>query len=333
LCSLIFFIISARKVAVDEGGRPGWADSPFRKYTPGKPHPNAYEYIIAVDERSFAFNITWPQDNRDKYEDPESKLDQMVGYLDYFAELDPKRRQPYVFYIDSRWSSLKLMEALHQRQLFGVLSCGENMAPKALWPYVKDDLQKYDWWTVGLPRLSSNLACVRTKDKVYLKILSNYCALKKIKYKKRRRKHPMEEYWVPALDVQREYNAFKCKVDQLNKAILEYYRLGMATDDDVLFTQFYIHLFVVQCWTYYNFCTKQNLSQLQFRLLLLKDLRDVLVLPEPSRAMGVCWPESMAPSKHRCQYPPCKQVCTLFCARCRKWGCATCMRNAHVTEE
>lgn len=319
-----------RKIAVDEGGRPSWANSEYRKYTPGKPHPNAYEYLIAVDQNGFSFNIKWPQDNRAKYDDPESKLDQMVDYLDFFAAFDPIKKQPYVFYIDSRWSSLKLLEAMHDRQLFGVLSCGENMAPKVLWPFVKSDLGKYDWWTVGLPRLSANLACVRTKDKVYLKILSNYCPLKKIKYKKRRRKYPMEEYWVPALDVQREYNAFKCKVDMLNKALLEYYRLGMATDDHIIFTHFYFHLFVVQCWNYYNACTNRNLSQLQFRLQLLDELRERKEPPKSVVALAVHWPESRAPSKHRCQFPPCHQVCTMICVACDKWGCSTCLRDAHL---
>jgi len=323
-----------RKIAVDEGGLPSWANSKYRKYTPGKPHPNAIEYLVAVDENFFAFNITWPQDDSKKYDDPEKKLDQMRAYVTYFVEYDkqqlPRSKQPYIFYIDSRWASLKLMELLHENQLFGVLSCGENMRPKVLWSWIKADLAKYDWWSIGLPRLSANLVCVRTKDKVYLKILTNYCALKEIQYKKRKRKFPMTEFYVAACDVQKEYNAFKCKVDQLNKAVLEYFRLSRYLDDKVTFTQFFIHLFTVQSWTYYNACTGRSLSQLEYRVLVLQELAvEILPPPQPS-VLAVHWPKHMGGRTHNCQYSPCRNNCTYFCIACEKWGCLKCLEKAHL---
>lgn len=289
---------------------------------------------MAVDENFFCFNIIWPQDMTAKYDDPEKKLDQMRSYVTYFTEYDKQQltrsKQPYIFYIDSRWSSLKLLELLHENQLFGVLSCGENMRPKTLWPWIKTDLKKYDWWSIGVPRLSANLVCIRTKDKVYLKILTNYCALKEIQYLKRKRKFPMTQFYVPACDVQKEYNAFKCKVDQLNKAVLEYFRLSRYLDDKVTFTQFFIHLFTVQSWTYYNACTGRSLSQLEYRLLLLQELAAQLVPPAPAQALILCWPVSRAPEKSRCAYGQCRNVTTLFCKGCGKWGCGKCLEKHHL---
>ncbi len=61
---LISYLYS--KIAIDEGGRPSWMDSKYRKYTPGKPHPNALEHFVAVDENGFAHNMVWPCDNTSK---------------------------------------------------------------------------------------------------------------------------------------------------------------------------------------------------------------------------------------------------------------------------
>ncbi len=62
--NLIFFF--CRKVAIDKGGHPSWSEIECQKYTHGKPHPNAYEYFVAVDENKFAIKLVWSKDNSAK---------------------------------------------------------------------------------------------------------------------------------------------------------------------------------------------------------------------------------------------------------------------------
>ncbi len=251
---------------------------------------------MAVDENGFAFKLVWPKHNSAKYEETNKKTAQMIDFFDYFEKTahnsTPRGKQPHVFYIDARWSSLAVMHALKARQMYGVLSCGENMAPKTLWPWIKNNLAKHDWWSIGNTRLDANLVCIRTKETVYLKVLTNYAHLAPVIITKKKRKFPRKEYEVEACAVQKDYNQFKCLVDQFNKAVLEYLRLGMPVNDNVTFTQFYFSAFVVQSWTYYKARTGAELSQLAFRESLLRELTAEL-LPTPDEPallpISSCW--------------------------------------------
>ncbi len=172
------------------------------------------------------------------------------------------------------------------------------MAPKTLWPWIKNGLDKYNWWSIGNTALDANLVCIRTKKTVYLKILTNYADLSPVIITKTKRKPPRKKYEVEACAVQKDYNQFKCLVDQFNKAILEYLRLGMPANDNVTFTQFYFSAFVVQSWTFYKACTGVELSQKDFRESLLRELAAEL-LPSPEqpalKPIASCWAISKAP--------------------------------------
>jgi hypothetical protein len=225
------------------------------------------------------------------------------------------------------------MKALQQRHMHGVLSIGENAYPKSLWPWIKSDLAKDDWWSIGNPQLESNLVCIRTKKKCYVKLLTNWASLDATEYEKQRRKHPKSKYVVTACEVQVEYNTYKCKVDQFNKSILEYYRLGMPVNEDVTFTQFFFHVFTVQAWNYYNCSTSKNLSQLTFRESLLQELSEkwgpTKLAPRVAEKKN-CWAISKNPQKSRCQYFQCPKTTTRFCVGCEKWGCEECLLKAHT---
>lgn len=291
---------------------------------------------MAVDQNFFAFKLVWPKDNSAKYEETNKKTAQMIDYFKYFQNLartsTPRGTQPHIFYIDARWSSLAVMHALKERQMYGVLSCGENMAPKTLWPWIKDGLDKYNWWSIGNTTLDANLVCIRTKKTVYLKILTNYASLSPSMITKTKRKPPRKKYKVEACAVQKDYNKFKCLVDQFNKAVLEYLRLGMPVNDDVTFTQFYFSAFIVQSWTYYKARTGEELSQKEFRESLVRELAAEL-LPSPEqpalKANPSCWLISKKPHKSRCEYFDCGRWTTLFCVGCNMWGCFKCLQKKH----
>jgi hypothetical protein len=257
--------------------------------------------------------------------------------VDYFEQLARKQghgaSQPFVFYIDARWSSLGVMEALQKRNMYGVLSIGENQSPKSLWPWMKNDLAKHDWWSIGNPRLEANLVCIRTKKNAYVKLFTNFASLQVKQYKKRRRKPPTKEYYVKAAQVQIDYNAYKCKVDQFNKAIHEYARIGMPVNEDVTFTQEFIGIYVQQAWTYYNFSATKKISQLEFHERLIEELSEkysLAKLVRPVAEKKTCWPISKSPLSKKCQYKPCRNMCSTFCEGCDKWGCQACLKKAHT---
>ncbi len=90
-------------------------------------------------------------------------------------------------------------------------------------------------------------------------------------YETQRHKPPTKKYYVKAPEVQIDYNAYKCKADQFNKAIHEYTHIGMPVNDEVTFTQKFIAVFTQQAYTYYNFTAENKISQLDFHESLVKE--------------------------------------------------------------
>lgn len=203
---------------------PLFANVEDRSYIPGKPHPNCVEYIIAVGEDMWASCIIWRKDNRPKYGFPEAKIDQMKIFIDYFKNLPLRSPQPYIFYIDARWSSVPLLQAIHDAHFYCLLSCSVKMRPQKLLMWMQGGLQIKDWWSVGYTPCQANLITIRTKKKVYLNLLTNWASLSPEVTQYRKRKFPAGEYSIKVPWAQKEYNIGKAKVDQWNKAILEYFR-------------------------------------------------------------------------------------------------------------
>lgn len=181
----------------------------------------------------------WSADKRAKYGTPERKLSQMQAYVRYFQEYHSPNLQPHIFYIDARWSSLALMDHIATSRCYGVLSCSAGMRPKALIPWMKNGLNKGDWWSIGYTHANANLITIRTKKKVYLNLLTNYASLASVTMRKQRRKYPREQYNVRAPFVQKNYNEYKCGVDKWNRALLEYYRSGFFINSDVMYSTFF----------------------------------------------------------------------------------------------
>jgi hypothetical protein len=270
----LYFIIdkSYRQQAVDEGGIPTFADLEGRKYTPGKPHPNAVEFFAAVGSDLWLSNMMWSADKRPKYGTPEKKVDQMMAFVKYFLEYHFPQKQPHIFYIDARWSSLALINGIAEARCYGVLSCSAKMKPQGLMTWMRSGLDKGHWWSIGYPPAKANLITIRTKKKVYLNLLTNYASLASVKMRKQKRKPPMQSYYVRAPFVQMNYNQYKCSVDKWNKALLEYFRQTYFINEDVMYTMFFIHAFALQSWVYWKGVTGCDCSQLSFRKRLLEQL-------------------------------------------------------------
>ncbi len=328
----ICFSLYYRKQAIDEGGMPLFAIVLDKSYIPGKPHPNCVEYIIAVGEDMWACNIIWRRDTRPKEGFPEAKLDQMKIFIDYFKNIFHPSSQPFIFYIDARWSSLPLMQAIHNAHFYCVLSCSVKMRPQRLLAWMRDGLAVKDHWSVGYTPCQANLVTIRTKKKVYLNLLTNWASLHPVNTVYHKRKYPGGEYTLQVPWAQKEYNIGKAKVDQWNKAILEYFRHPRYTDNDSMYTQFFIHAWVLQSYHLYKASTQSDISQLDYRKRLLEELLPLCSLRDTAKALGStpqCWPSLQKGQRSSCQYPPCRNSCSYYCYSCKKWGCLSCISKAH----
>ncbi len=317
---------------MDEGGIPTNAKIKEKKYTPGKPYPNSIEFFMAVGNDNWACKLVWPNDKDEKYTISKKKLDQMKIFIDYFKNLYSNNLQPFIFYIDARWSSIELQDYIQQQGFKYVMSCSTKMKPQKVMTTIRQGLNIGEWHIVGLKRRKANLLTVRTKKKVYLNLLSNWASMRRVLVKRLRRKFPAREYTTTAPAIQKEYNQHKCKVDQWNKSLLSYWRLGRFVDEDISYTQFFLHGITVQAYTLYKANTNSDITHLDFRKQLLMALSTTEIVQFNSQGLArlsICWPESKSPQIHKCQIPPCRNNCTLYCARCNLWGCSTCLLEYH----
>jgi hypothetical protein len=290
------------------------------------------EFFGAVGSDLWLSKLMWSADKSPKYGTPERKVDQMLAYVDYFREYHSPELQPHIFYIDARWSSLDLMDRIAAARCYGVLSCSAKMKPQSLITWMKEGLDKGDWWSIGYTPANANLITIRTKKRVYLNLLTNYASLSSVRMKKQRRKAPMRQYFIRAPLVQKNYNEYKCGVDKWNRALLEYFRPVFFVNADVMYSVFFIHAFTLQSWVYWKGVTGLDCPQLLFRKRLLQQLAAHLFPQPPEQPLAtIHWPVKMT-GQHRCQYPPCRNMCTSVCPACNKWGCLSCLQKAHVRE-
>jgi hypothetical protein len=328
-------LIECREQAIDEGGIGTMADLEERRYTPGKPEPNHIEFICAVGSDLWLSNLMWTGDISKKYGDSETKVGQIQPYIKYFSTFHGHCLQPHILYIDARWGSLDLMKMIDEARLYGVLSVSAGAKPQILMKWMREGLKKGDWWCVGWKEAHANLVTIHTKKKVFLNILTNYGSVAATPMEKKRRKPPMETYIVSAPWVQKNYNKFKCAVDNWNKVSRGYAHKSQFVNEDIMYTQFFIHAFTVQCWIYWQACTGQKESQLIFRKALIQEMLERIesrrnLLPLPPKAGH--WPvHSNVGAKH-CQYCSTRSMTTHFCPACKKWGCLPCLQKAHGFE-
>ena len=309
------------------------ADTSLRVYIPGKPHPNMIEFIAAVDENMFMFNLHWVKDTSPKYGFPERKLEQMQVFLDYFGSFSTGSSQPFIFYIDAWWGCAKLMEAISKAGMFGVLSCSTSMWPQGLCSALREELDIKDWRTVYWKEQKAVLSVVRCKEKVYLNLLSNHATCKATTVTRKRRKAPMNNYTTLAPECQEDYNHNKYRVDMWNKMHNTYARSRPYGDDKVFFSQWFLHAFLLQAFHFFKACTKNDMSQLQFRIRILDTLHGVLEsarIAEPLEQGNFHWPTKNLLTSGKCSYSPCRNTCTYWCAACNRRGCLPCLEKAHL---
>lgn len=247
----LLYLLKNRKIAVDEGILPGHHDDPSKSWVPGKPNPNGYEYLIMVDELGFLVFIIWEKPHHDmKYTRPKTmkKVVQAMGEqlvkISKIANFGP---QPFIFYLDSRFTSIDALQHLKSLGIYSVMSCGSTMAPRFLgqflsgvlkkkakngykvdgkdYPYpniIPDKMTIRQWRAVYNTKMDAYFIVLQAKKSTILYLLTNYGSPSSVNTMHRRRKHPKTKYWVKAPQAQGEYNGYKNLVDNYNRSLLQY---------------------------------------------------------------------------------------------------------------
>lgn len=251
ICARPFNTSNDRKIAVDEGILPGHHNNPSRSWVPGKPWPNGYEYLFMVDELGFLVHCIWEKPHQNKKYLRPGTMKEVVGVmaaqLVKISKLTKIGSQPFVFYLDSRFSSIEALKLLKSLGFYSVMSCGSVMAPRFLGQFLSGILKKkskkgykvdgkdYSYpaklpekmiirqWRVAYnTQLESWFIVLQAKKSTVLYLLTNYGSPSPVITMHQRRKWPMGKFKVRSPQAQGEYNSKKNLVDNANRALLQY---------------------------------------------------------------------------------------------------------------
>ena len=311
------------------------------------------EFIVAVDEDGWPRCLTWDKiwGGHEKYgKETKKKLQQMQTYITHFSNVVRGRGgiQSFIFYVDARWSSLAVYDAFDRAGFYCVLSVSAAAKPKQLWSWMKgkppkskkkkgvkkhkgmkEPLEKGEWRCLYLPSSGGLLVVLRAKKNTHLNLLTNWGTADTEVATHQRRKFPATSFQIVAPKIQGDYNKYKAGVDQFSRNLNAYYRRARFVSDGILFTQFFIHASVVVAWTLYRLATHQEVSQLDFRLGLLKAFAPVpppRSIPEGATVLPFCWPQKVSGANKMCH---CHSRCSTYCSRCDIWACSKCMLELH----
>jgi hypothetical protein len=319
---------------------PSSLDDSNRSYIPGKPHPNLFEYLAAVDQTGWCFLLDWVRTWNDKYNNADkvtvNQVLTAVKVLQDGLRILGQEMQPYVWYLDARWGTLEILKELHMRGFGATLSLSSKAKPQSLLAFLKADLQKHEWRTVYHTETGAQLICLRAKKKAYLYLLSNFWSGDAEVTTHQRRKPPATVYQVSAPVVQGSYNKSKCSVDLWNKQVLAYNHLARPENLDQLLTHNFIHFFALQAYKYFCLQTNSQMSHLDFRLELLRHFappampKQLPLQPNPAK---IHWPITKKGENHRCQFPNCNSSrVSHFCEACGLWMCKAHMDSYHLSD-
>jgi len=235
------------KLAFDEGMIGTLLNDEGRSYVPGKPDPNGFEFLGLADSY-ICYYLLWDRPHQNcKYTRPQEMATLMKQVAEHVEELCEAvwkcGPQPFIFYLDSRFSSLTTLDCYKEKGFFSVMSCGTNMGPKGLSSWLRGDdgdpkkhkaallkLDKFDWRHVWDPTRQCYYMVLRAKKQTFLNMMSNLISDKSIHVMHRRRKFPESEYSINGPLVQQDYNSHKNFIDQWNRSRLRHVRKFKATN-------------------------------------------------------------------------------------------------------
>ena len=242
------FHFSCRYVSIDEGGFPFYGNSAHRSYIPGKPSPNCLEFICSVDRIVSLTYVQWGKATfYDKFQQ-KGRIDELaktiVEHQTSYGNRKSPTNQPFHFFLDSRFSSLKLMELMKQNHFNFVMSCSSIMKPKSMMDLLKKDTPLRHWRMMNNHDVNCRLMGHHVKKNKYLFLTSNYASYKPVWVEHRRCKYPKEEYQTKEPKIINEYNCHMGYVDLFDKMVQQYWRSTKYIHHDHAYTTFFIHAYM-----------------------------------------------------------------------------------------
>jgi hypothetical protein len=327
-----------RKLAFDEGIQPTNLDSELRSWVPGKPNPNGFEFMGLVDDNKYMWMLVWEKPHHgDKAGRPSAMLDlikEIIEQLSRFQVVTSRqstKNQPFILYLDSRFSSIEALELIHRAGMFIVGSTSVVRRPTKMWPYLREGLEKREWRTVYWAKNNAIACVVRAKKRAYVNLISNCFPSSPYVVEHTRRKYPRSTYQIVSPAIQKEYNLHKNNVDVYNKMLLAYKQETNYISEDQALLHFFVNATVINAFVWYR---KDDAgTQLQFRLKLIQQLHDTYV---PSRVPKVVSNNHILRRKtkeeegvRKCPTSGCEQHPWRFCVACDRLMCSRCYDRIH----
>ena len=170
--------------------------------------------------------------------------------FEQYVKRDGKTIQPFVFYLDARFSSIDLMRRLNKKARQSCSSSGAK--PKSLWPFMKEGSEMREWRTLNLDRLDSTLTTVRAKKKAYVHLLSNHWSGEPITVEHHRVKPPRSTFTIHCPMVQKVYNMNKNQIDIFNSMTSSYQSSAKLNDEGEAYFKFFVQAVLVNAFVWWR---------------------------------------------------------------------------------
>jgi hypothetical protein len=295
---------------------------------PGKPNPNGFEFMGLVDDNKFMWMLIWEKPHQD---DKQGRPAAMLDLVKLILEKLKKFNQPFILYLDSRFSSIEALELVVNAGMFMVGSNSITRRPTKLWPYLREGLEKREWRTVYWPKYKSIACVVRAKNKSFVNLISNCVGASPHIVSHIRRKYPRTSYRIVSPEVQKEYNLHKNNVDVYNRMLLAYRQQTNYVSEDQALLHFFLNATVLNAYAWYK--GTSTTTQLEFRLNLLAQLRAKYCPQKPHPQVSnnhIARPlKGDEKALRKCPTVGCQCHPWRFCVACDRPMCSQCYDRVH----
>ena len=324
---------------MDEGGIPYKGNSKHRSYIPSKPNPNCIEYYMAVDASYFITRILWETPTRyNKFGRPKKMKQLIFLFLKHYATYVKDRRnqtQPFIFYLDSRFTSMDVLKKMHEYGFYGVMACRSNMAPLHLMRWLDKEIPLRSWRVIYNEKYKAFILARRIKKRKCQYLMSNCASIARhrVGYVKASSLKKTRGIWSPR--IQRDYNRGACYIDIVNKMLLRYWRRPQYLSSKHAYFSFFVHAACHQSYIAWKSLQNQPSTKntmLWFRENVLGQLNKKKSDPIENSKFHH-WPipkKVFFPNKIvKCQHSKCRNNSTSFCRGCNKYMCLAHMHLNH----
>ena len=244
--------------------------------------------------------------------------------------------QPFRFYLDSRFSSIKLMQYINQQNFEFVMSCSSNMKPKAMMTFLKVDTPLRHWRIVDNTKHKFRLMGHQVKRNKFLFLASHFSNFKHHLVQHRRYKFPRKRYWTVEPVVINDYNMHMGNVDLFDKMVQKYWRRTNYVNHGHALTSFFIQACIRQAFIASNHhfgLEFKRRNELQFRVKLLDRILETYSKKKRcEKKVHIRVKQKLAPKDRKtCTFRGCRNKTSYFCKGCNNnYYCLGCMSSVHL---